>query len=82
MKSLSKSKAPLLKVQAAQQLIQDFTSSGHREPLPGSYGKLESSLRPSYSQLGSSSYSSSSFSGQPYGGYSSSGVGGYSSFRL
>ncbi|KAL0410272.1 UNVERIFIED_CONTAM: RNA-binding KH domain-containing protein PEPPER [Sesamum latifolium] len=69
-------------VQAAQQLIQDFTSSGHREPLPGSYGKLESSLRPSYSQLGSSSYSSSSFSGQPYGGYSSSGVGGYSSFRL
>ncbi|XP_011094105.1 RNA-binding KH domain-containing protein PEPPER [Sesamum indicum] len=69
-------------VQAAQQLIQEFTSSGHREPLPGSYGKLESSLRPSYSQLGSSSYSSSSFSGQPYGGYSSSGIGGYSSFRL
>ncbi|KAL0302596.1 UNVERIFIED_CONTAM: RNA-binding KH domain-containing protein PEPPER [Sesamum angustifolium] len=69
-------------VQAAQQLIQEFTSSGHREPLPGSYGKLESSLRPSYSQLGSSSYSSSSFSGQPYGGYGSSGVGGYSSFRL
>ncbi|KAI3443410.1 hypothetical protein Pfo_000075 [Paulownia fortunei] len=68
-------------VQAAQQLIQEFTS-GHREPLPGSYGKLGSNLRPSYSQLGSSSYSSSSFAEQPYGGYGSSGVGGYSSFRL
>ncbi|KAG8376401.1 hypothetical protein BUALT_Bualt09G0059600 [Buddleja alternifolia] len=69
-------------VQSAQQLIQEFTS-GHRDPLPSSYGKLESSLRPSYTQLGSNSYSSSSFSGQPYGGsYGSSGVGGYSSFRL
>ncbi|KAL0344908.1 UNVERIFIED_CONTAM: RNA-binding KH domain-containing protein PEPPER [Sesamum radiatum] len=68
-------------VQAAQQLIQEFIG-GHREPLPRNYGKLESSLRPSYSQLGSSSYSSSSFSEQPYGGYGSSGVGGYSSFRL
>ncbi|KAL0426657.1 UNVERIFIED_CONTAM: RNA-binding KH domain-containing protein PEPPER [Sesamum latifolium] len=68
-------------VQAAQQLIQEFIG-GHREPLPRNYGKLESSLRPSYSQLGSSSYSSSSFAEQPYGGYGSSGVGGYSSFRL
>ncbi|XP_075509137.1 RNA-binding KH domain-containing protein PEPPER-like [Primulina tabacum] len=67
-------------VQVAQQLIQDFTS-GHREQLPGSYGKLESSLRHSYSQLGSSSYSSS-LNGQPYSSYGSSGAGGYSSFRL
>ncbi|XP_011077735.1 RNA-binding KH domain-containing protein PEPPER [Sesamum indicum] len=68
-------------VQAAQQLIQEFIG-GHREPLPRNYGKLESSLRPSYSHMGSSSYSSSSFAEQPYGGYGSSGVGGYSSFRL
>lgn len=71
-------------VQAAQQLIQEFIS-GHREPQPGSYGKLESS----YSRLGSgsSSYLPSSYAGlpgQPYGGYGSSGAGGYSSssFRL
>ncbi|KAL3830138.1 hypothetical protein ACJIZ3_018940 [Penstemon smallii] len=68
-------------VQAAQQLIQEFTG-GHRDPLQGSYGKLESSLRASYSQLGGGSYSSSSLSGQPYGGYGSSGAGGYSGFRL
>lgn len=69
-------------VQAAQQLIQEFTSS-HREPHPDRYAKLDSSLRPSYSQLGSSSYPSSSFTGQPYGGgYGSSGMGGYSSFRM
>ncbi|XP_073275706.1 RNA-binding KH domain-containing protein PEPPER-like [Primulina huaijiensis] len=67
-------------VQVAQQLIQEFTS-GHREQLQGSYGKLESSLRHPYSQLGSSSYSTS-LSGQPYSSYGSSGVGGYSSFRL
>ncbi|CAA0818739.1 RNA-binding KH domain-containing protein PEPPER [Striga hermonthica] len=66
-------------VQAAQQLIQDFIG-GHREPLPGSYSKLESSLRSSYAQFSSSSYPSSTFTGQqPYGGYGSSGVGGYSS---
>ncbi|KAK6131670.1 hypothetical protein DH2020_034577 [Rehmannia glutinosa] len=67
-------------VQAAQQLIQEFIG-GHREQPASSYGNLESSLRQSYSQLGGSSYSSSSFSGQPYGGYGSSGVGGYSSFN-
>ncbi|XP_051131998.1 RNA-binding KH domain-containing protein PEPPER [Andrographis paniculata] len=64
-------------VQAAQQLIQEFTS-GHREPPTDRYGKLDSSSRPSYSQLGMSSFPSSSFSGQPYGGYGS----GYSSFRM
>ncbi|CAA0821458.1 RNA-binding KH domain-containing protein PEPPER [Striga hermonthica] len=54
---------------------------GHRDPLLGSYSKLESSLRSSYSQLGSSSYPSSTFSGQQrYGGYGSSGIGGYSSY--
>ncbi|KAL8505298.1 hypothetical protein ACS0TY_016511 [Phlomoides rotata] len=62
-------------VQAAQQLIQEFIGVQRREPLPGSYGKLESS----YPRLGSSSsYLSSSYSGQPYGGYGSSGAGGYS----
>ncbi|KAK4478841.1 hypothetical protein RD792_014342 [Penstemon davidsonii] len=65
-------------VESAQQLIQEFTSN-NRDPLPGNYSKLESSLRPSYGQLGNSSYTSSSFSGQLYGGYGSSGVGGYSS---
>ncbi|KAL1532970.1 RNA-binding KH domain-containing protein [Salvia divinorum] len=66
-------------VQAAQQLIQEFIS-GHREPAPGSYAKLESA----YSRLGGggSSYLPSSYAGQPYGGYGSSGAGGYSSFRL
>ncbi|KAL6519301.1 hypothetical protein OROGR_018621 [Orobanche gracilis] len=65
-------------VQAAQQLIQEFTG-GHRESLASSYGQVDSSLRPSsYSRLGSSSYpGSSSFSEQPYGSY-----GRYSSFGL
>ncbi|KAL6507839.1 hypothetical protein OROGR_024034 [Orobanche gracilis] len=67
-------------VQAAQQLIQEFLG-GHREqPLAGTYSKFESSLRSSYSHLGNSSYSSSAFTGQSYGGYGSSGVGGYSSY--
>ncbi|RVX07647.1 RNA-binding KH domain-containing protein PEPPER [Vitis vinifera] len=57
--------------------------SNHKEPVPSSYGKMDSGLRSSYSQLGNTSYSSSSLSSQPYGGgYGSSGVGGYSSYRL
>lgn len=62
---------------------QEFIS-GHKESVTGSYGKVESGLRPSYSHLGSSSYQSSSYSGQPYGGnYGSSGLGGgYGSYRL
>ncbi|KAL6331933.1 hypothetical protein AAG906_020282 [Vitis piasezkii] len=69
-------------VQTAQQLIQEFISN-HKEPVPSSYGKMDSGLRSSYSQLGNTSYSSSSLSSQPYGGgYGSSGVGGYSSYRL
>ncbi|XP_022857517.1 RNA-binding KH domain-containing protein PEPPER-like [Olea europaea var. sylvestris] len=68
-------------VQTAQQLIQEFTS-GHRDTLPETYGNLELSLRPSYSQLGSGSYSSSLYREQPYDGYGSSGLGGYRNFRL
>ncbi|KAL2534479.1 RNA-binding KH domain-containing protein PEPPER [Abeliophyllum distichum] len=67
-------------VQAAQQLIQEFTS-GHKESLPSSYGQLDSSSRLSYSHLGSNSYSSS-YARQPYGDYGSSGIGGYSGYRL
>ncbi|KAI3410638.1 uncharacterized protein J3R85_018642 [Psidium guajava] len=66
-------------VQTAQQLIQEFII-GHKEPVTSNYGKMDSGLR-SYSQLGDTSYTSSSFSSQPYGGYGSS-LGGYSSFRL
>ncbi|XP_010259900.1 PREDICTED: RNA-binding KH domain-containing protein PEPPER-like [Nelumbo nucifera] len=67
-------------VQTAQQLIQEFISS-HKEPVTNSYGKVDSGLR-SYSQLNNTSYPSSSLSTQAFGGYGSSGVGGYSSFRL
>ncbi|CAK9169404.1 unnamed protein product [Ilex paraguariensis] len=68
-------------VQTAQQLIQECMSS-HDVSVPDSYGKLDSALRPSYSQLGNESYLSSSFAGQTYGGYGSSGLGGYDSYRL
>ncbi|KAK7329739.1 hypothetical protein VNO77_23916 [Canavalia gladiata] len=67
-------------VQTAQQLIQEVISS-HKEPATSNYSRLDTGLR-SYSQLGSSSYSSSSLSSQPYSGYGSSGLGGYSTFRL
>ncbi|KAL6994652.1 hypothetical protein U1Q18_048400 [Sarracenia purpurea var. burkii] len=63
-------------VQTAQQLIQEFISS-HKEPVSSSYGKIDTGLRSSYSQLGNSTNSS-----QPYGGYGSSGIGGYSSYGL
>ena len=64
--------------------VQEFISGhGHKETVTSSYGKLDSGLRPSYSQMGSGSYQSSSYSGQPYGSYGSSGLGGgYSSYRL
>ncbi|KAL5973785.1 hypothetical protein ACLOJK_030442 [Asimina triloba] len=68
-------------VQTAQQLIQEFIAS-HKEPVSSSYGKIDSSLRSSYSSLSGSSYPSSSLATQPLGGYGSSGVGGYSSYRL
>ncbi|KAG8651765.1 RNA-binding KH domain-containing protein PEPPER isoform X2 [Manihot esculenta] len=68
-------------VQMAQQLIQEFLSN-HREPVSSSYSMYEPGLRSVYSQMDSTRYSSSSLSGQSYGGYGSSGLGGYSSFRL
>ncbi|CAI9760932.1 unnamed protein product [Fraxinus pennsylvanica] len=66
-------------VQSAQRLIQEFTS-GYGETLPETYSNLELSLRPSYSQLGSGSYSSSLYREQPYDGYGSSRLGGYRYF--
>ncbi|KAL2338685.1 hypothetical protein Fmac_013131 [Flemingia macrophylla] len=69
-------------VQTAQQLIQEVVSN-HKEPVASNYSsRLDTGLRSSYSQLGSSSYSSSSLPSQPYSGYGSSGLGGYSTFRL
>ena len=56
--------------------------NSHNEPVTSSYGGLDSGLRYSYSQLGSTSYPSASFSSQSYGGYGSSSLGGYSAFRL
>ncbi|CAL5333415.1 unnamed protein product [Camellia sinensis] len=69
-------------VQTAQQLIQhqkkEFISS-HKEPVSSSYGRMDSGLRSSYSQFGSSNYQESSLSAQPpYGG--GYGGGGYSSY--
>lgn len=61
--------------------MQEFMNN-HKEPVTSSYGKIDTGYRSSYSQLGSSLYSSSSLSSQLYGGYGSSGVGGYGSYRL
>lgn len=66
-------------VQTAQQLIQEFMNN-HKEPTTSSYGQIDTGYRPSYSHLGNSY--SSSLSSQSYGGYGSSGIGGYSTFRL
>lgn len=63
-------------VQTAQQLIQEVITN-HNETIASSYARLDTGLRSSYSQLGSSSYPS-----QPYNGYGSSGPGDYSTFRL
>uniref|UniRef100_A0A5B7A9L8 K Homology domain-containing protein n=1 Tax=Davidia involucrata TaxID=16924 RepID=A0A5B7A9L8_DAVIN len=63
-------------VQTAQQLIQEFISSSHKEQVPSNYGQIDTGFRSSYSQLGNTSYPSSSLSAQPYGGYGSSGGGG------
>lgn len=68
-------------VQTAQHMIQEAINT-HNEPVTSSYGGIDSGLRYSYSQLGSTSYPSSSFSSQSYGGYGSSNLGGYSAFRL
>ncbi|PON92615.1 Polyribonucleotide nucleotidyltransferase [Trema orientale] len=78
-------------VQLAQQLIQEVMNN-HKESLSSSYGRIDTGLRSSYSQLNnssypsnqlSSSYPSTSLPSQPYGsGYGSSNLGGYSTFRL
>ncbi|KAE9606283.1 hypothetical protein Lalb_Chr10g0106261 [Lupinus albus] len=47
------------------------TISNNREPVASGYSRLDAGLRSSYSQLGSSSYSSSSVALQPYNGYES-----------
>ncbi|XP_061361642.1 RNA-binding KH domain-containing protein PEPPER-like [Gastrolobium bilobum] len=67
-------------VQKAQQLIQEVISN-YKEPVASSYSRLDAGPR-SYSHLGGSSYPSSSLSSQSFSGYGSSGVGGYSTFRL
>ncbi|OEL32975.1 RNA-binding KH domain-containing protein PEPPER [Dichanthelium oligosanthes] len=73
-------------VQAAQQLIQDSLAA-HREPVRSSYvgAGLDPVYRSSYSQYGSSTYSSSSlpsYSSIDDSRYPSSGLGGYgSSYR-
>ncbi|CAK9325825.1 unnamed protein product [Citrullus colocynthis] len=72
-------------VQMAQQLIQEAVSAPKEAVTSSSYGRLDTAgLRSSYSQLAASgsSYTSSSLSSQSYGGYGSSGLGGYSTFRL
>lgn len=66
-------------VQTAEQLIQEFINT-RKEPVPSIYGRIDNGLT-SYSHL-ANSYSPSSFPSQPLGGYGSSSVGGYSSFRF
>ncbi|KAF7837963.1 RNA-binding KH domain-containing protein PEPPER-like [Senna tora] len=69
-------------VQLAQQLIQEVIGN-HKEPVASSYsGRIDAGLRSSYSQLGGTSYSSSSLSTQPHTGYGTSGLGGYGTYRL
>ncbi|PKA53310.1 KH domain-containing protein [Apostasia shenzhenica] len=72
-------------VQTAQQLIQEFIA-GHKEPVPSSYGSLDTGVRSSYSQLGGSGYSSSLTASSYGGGYGSSvyegtGYEGYGGYR-
>ncbi|KAL4199695.1 hypothetical protein AMTRI_Chr03g146170 [Amborella trichopoda] len=66
-------------VHSAQQLIQKFLSL-HEDPLAGSYGKVDTGLRP-YSQYSSSTYPSSSLTTPSLGGFGSSGAS-YGGFRL
>ncbi|CAN4128258.1 unnamed protein product [Withania somnifera] len=65
-------------VEAAEELIQEFISN-HKEPAPGMYGMREPGFG-SFSRYGDP-YSSSSFESQRFGGYGSSSLGGYNSFR-
>ncbi|KAI3929141.1 hypothetical protein MKX01_006377 [Papaver californicum] len=70
-------------VQTAQLLIHEFIA-GHKEPSVSSYGNMDTGLRSygSHQMVGTSSYQPSSLDTQPLGGYGSSGLGGYSNFRL
>uniref|UniRef100_A0A1D1ZHI2 Poly(RC)-binding protein 3 n=1 Tax=Anthurium amnicola TaxID=1678845 RepID=A0A1D1ZHI2_9ARAE len=77
-------KGTTTQVQTAQQLMQEFMG-GRKEPAvssySSSYGGYETGLRSSYSQLSNTSYPSS-LTSQSYGGYGSSGVGGYGIYRF
>ncbi|KAG7972654.1 hypothetical protein I3843_07G193500 [Carya illinoinensis] len=75
-------------VQTAQHMIQEAINT-HNEPVSSSYGGIDAVSRySSYSgatsyPLSTSTYPSSTFSSQSYGGYGSSSLGGgYSTFRL
>ncbi|XP_040371050.1 RNA-binding KH domain-containing protein PEPPER isoform X4 [Rosa chinensis] len=52
-------------VQAAQQLIQEVIATSNKDQIPSSYGRMDTGLRSSYSQLDSISYPSSSVSSLP-----------------
>lgn len=72
-------------VQLAQQLIQEVISNHKEQVAASSYGRIDTGLRSTYSQLSSSSYPPTSLPSQSYSGggvYGSSGLGGYSTFRL
>ncbi|XP_050375395.1 RNA-binding KH domain-containing protein PEPPER [Argentina anserina] len=80
-------------VLAAQQLIQEVIATSNKDQISSSYGRMDTGLRSSYSQLDSTSYPSSSVPSLPYDvygnsvpsqqPYGSSGLrGGYSTFRL
>ncbi|MCL7046216.1 hypothetical protein MKW94_017782 [Papaver nudicaule] len=74
-------KGTSLQVQTAQQLIHEFIA-GHKEPSVSSYVNMDTGLRyGSHQMAGNSSYQPS-LPAQPLGGYGSSGLGGYSNFRL
>lgn len=60
--------------------LQEFISN-HKEPVSSSYGRMDAGSRASYSQLGNTTYPSSSLSAQSYGGYESSDFGGYGNYR-
>ncbi|XP_076956381.1 RNA-binding KH domain-containing protein PEPPER-like [Bidens hawaiensis] len=82
-------KGTAAQVQTAQQLIQECVNGQKESSIASGYGKLDSGLRSSYSQLGNSSYppppsssaAAAAYGGpSPYGGgYGASGLGGYSS---
>ncbi|PRQ23437.1 putative K domain-containing protein [Rosa chinensis] len=52
-------------VQAAQQLIQEVLATSNKDQISSSYGRMDTGLSSSYSQLDSISYPSSSVSSLP-----------------